>query len=81
MAFEELSFKESPFWVHVVGLPPNTMTTQNAKTIGNFLGKFVELDPSYGSLYAFNKLRIRVIIPLDRPFVMGFHRKKEDDSF
>lgn len=37
LAFEDLSFNLSPFWVQVYGLPPNKMTPSNAQTVGNFL--------------------------------------------
>lgn len=42
---DKLQFNHSPFWVQIVGLSPNRITSQNGRTIGDFLGGFLELDP------------------------------------
>lgn len=79
IALEEISFKTSPFWI--LGLPPITMTTQNANAIGNFLGGFLESDDSHGLKKRSDKLHIRASNQLDKPFITGFHRTKEDATF
>lgn len=64
------------FWVYILGLPLNNLTTQNAQTIGNFLEHFLEVDPSTLSTGTSHSLRIRTFIPLDKVFITGFHSKR-----
>lgn len=79
LAFKGISFQASPFWIQVSGLAPNQVTTQNAKSIGNFLSQFLEIDYSMLNQPSFEaQLRIKATISVEKPFITGFHSKRLD---
>lgn len=44
LAFDELTFCNSPFLVQVHGLQLNQLNKQNAHVIGNFLGSYMDVN-------------------------------------
>lgn len=57
-------------------LQSNQMTLTNAKSIGNFLGHFVEVDESTKDIPSIEThMRIRSMISIENPFLTGFHSK------
>jgi hypothetical protein len=41
---EEIDFSLGAYWIQIFGLPPDHMTTANANSIGNWIGKLLEVD-------------------------------------
>ncbi|XP_055960916.1 uncharacterized protein LOC126671124 [Mercurialis annua] len=70
----KINFDESLFWVHVNGLPPNLITKENGKMIGELFSGFVEVDLNeFAPLWRQHFLRIRVRVNNTEPFKTGFH--------
>uniref|UniRef100_A0A2C9WG94 CCHC-type domain-containing protein n=1 Tax=Manihot esculenta TaxID=3983 RepID=A0A2C9WG94_MANES len=53
---DELSFDECPFWIQIQGLLPNHMTLANAKTIGNFIGNFIDYDLTFNRVVGITRV-------------------------
>ena len=69
-----IDFTWSPFWVQVRNLPPDKMFQENAETIGNKLGKLIEIEyPKNGNLCWNSFLRIKVHIDTQERFLCGFY--------
>lgn len=78
LAFDELTYNECPFWVQVHVLRPNQINKQNALAIGDFLGKYIDVDLSQDGLVGFpHYLRVRADIKLDTPFPIGFNNRPD----
>ncbi|KAK2993518.1 hypothetical protein RJ640_025528 [Escallonia rubra] len=76
---DEIEFKQSPFWIRVMGLPPILMTKQNAEKIGSKIGKVLEVDfTADGNLAWLRFLRIQVQIDISKPLHTGFNRIKDN---
>lgn len=81
MAFEELIFHKSPFWLHVFCLPPNQLTTQNAKTIGDFIGNFFNIDFVHEGLSGNSHILIlETMANIVKPSITSFHSKWKDGN-
>lgn len=79
IAFDDLLFTKMPFWVQVLSLPPNRITEQKGKTIGDCLKGYLEKDHvQSNNVDQHTQLRIRALISIDKPFVTGFHSKRSD---
>ncbi|KAK2998563.1 hypothetical protein RJ639_023543 [Escallonia herrerae] len=75
---DEIDFSKSPFWIRVVGLPPNLMTKQNVEKIGSKIGEVTEVDfTSDGKLAWLRYLRIQVQQDISEPLRTGFTRNKD----
>ncbi|KAL7239081.1 hypothetical protein ACSBR2_005057 [Camellia fascicularis] len=77
-ATSELEFRWCPFWVQVHGLPVDKMTTSHGETIGNRIGRLIEVKArSEGLLLERSFLRLRVDVDVTKPLLQGFilHRR------
>ncbi|KAK2990333.1 hypothetical protein RJ640_003605 [Escallonia rubra] len=80
-AIEDVQFDYSPFWVRILGLPPNQMTKNNAVKIGSRIGKVLDIDfTSDGQISWNNYLRLQVEINITQPLHSGFHRSSTATS-
>ncbi|KAG8640933.1 hypothetical protein MANES_13G088337v8 [Manihot esculenta] len=57
-------------------------TKMNACIIDNFVGDFLDVDEHFLNLNTTQGiLQIKASINIEKPFITGFHKKKEDGSF
>ncbi|KAK9266357.1 hypothetical protein L1049_012628 [Liquidambar formosana] len=73
LVLEEISFKVSPFWVQIHGLPPGFKSLDNISKIGLSIGVFIEADVKRSNHLVWNNfLRVRVGIDVSAPLKTGF---------
>ncbi|KAK3030809.1 hypothetical protein RJ639_037190 [Escallonia herrerae] len=82
VALHEVKLSTSPFCIRVCGLPPNRMTKNNTTTIGNKIGKLLQIDCSNeGKNGATSCMRLQVEIDIEKPFPKGFAIKREGKEY
>lgn len=68
---ENIVFTHFPFWVQLWGLPFELMFEVVGRDIGNSMGHFIEMDKRANQSDQAKFMRIRVELPVDKPFQRG----------
>ncbi|KAF7809654.1 reverse transcriptase [Senna tora] len=72
LAFHEIGWSLSPYWVQFHGIPPEGLSGPNAERLGTKLGKVVAYeDPKVRGGIARGFMRVRVMLDIMKPFVTG----------
>ncbi|GLT32987.1 hypothetical protein SLA2020_076140 [Shorea laevis] len=62
---------EVPFWIQIHGLPPDHLTTETSKRIGDELGRCVDIDDGGSNSWRVEYIRVRVFIDTRKPIRRG----------
>ena len=71
LSITNISFTRFPLWIQVWGLPFESMIEEVGKDLGSKLGKYIDSDRRSWLSEQAKFMRIRVDIPIDKPFRRG----------
>ena len=71
LSLANLVFTHTPFWVQVWGLPFEHMTEEAGRDIGGKLGRVIEVDKRSWQADQAKFMRVRVDLPIEKPFRRG----------
>ncbi|OMO53103.1 Endonuclease/exonuclease/phosphatase [Corchorus capsularis] len=81
LAIKEIDLGEVSFWVQIHNLPQDMMVKSNADRIGASLGQVLKVEEPRGR-FGPNRsfLRLRLLLPCEKPLLPGFWVPREDGN-